>query len=354
MSTSNKKDELDDPIKDDSIKDDPLETSFISNITIDVSASPDSKSRSNRENLSSGRTSANRESLSNAQRAAARTTTLALDPRPYKKRERVYTTIIIILSSVILAQSLLLWLTYFGNNISDKQLVITGAKVNQSLLTELTEAFMARNLGMATLVVPKSERVALAELTQGKAHLVQTTFQLSQEEKKQLTLLTGREVKEILAPKWVLAFYVHKDNPIEELTLTQLQGIFSGEVNNWKVLGGADLAINIQAFQENYFINEFIQKRIINNPQTKVSPKIISISIDNPSNIAYGEVKEALPNNVKLLKIKSNDTEEGKLPVLNGKLNKDYSLAYNTYWYTTDLSKDLADFLRQEIERQDK
>ncbi|MFY9221924.1 MAG: substrate-binding domain-containing protein [Blastocatellia bacterium] len=354
MNTSNKKDKLDDSLKEDSIKDDPLETSFISNITIDVSASPDSKTRSNRENLSSGRTSTNRENLSNAQRAAARTTTLALDPRPYKKRERVYTTIIIILSSVILAQSLLLWIAYFGNSINDKQLIITGAKVNQSLLTELTEAFMAKNLGMATSVIPKSERVALAELTQGKAHLVQTTFQLSQEERKQLTLLTGREVKEIIAPKWILAFYVHKDNLVEELTLTQLQSIFKGEADNWKVFGGADLAINIQAFQDNLFIDEFIQKRIINNTQVKVSPKIIATSIDNPSSIAYGEVKEVLPSNVKLLKIKSSDTEEGKLPILDGKLNKDYSLAYNTYWYTTDLSKDLADFLRQEIEKQDK
>ncbi|MBK7995692.1 MAG: substrate-binding domain-containing protein [Blastocatellia bacterium] len=352
MSTSNKKDKLDDPIKDDSLKDDPLETSFISNITIDVSASPDGKTRSNKENLSSGRTSTNRESLSTAQRASARTTTLALDPRPYKKRERVYTTIIIILSSVILAQALLLWLAYFGNNVNDKQLIITGAKVNQSLLIELTEAFMTKNLGMAISVMPKSERVALAELTQGKAHLVQTTFQLSQEERKQLTLLTGREVKEILAPKWALAFYVHKDNPIDALTLIQLQSIFKGEVNNWQAFGGMDSAIGIQAFYDNHFINEFIQKRIINNPQTKVSPKIISTVIDNPSNIAYGEVKEILPSNVKLLKIKVSDIEEGKLPILEGKLNKDYPLAYNTYWYTTDLSKDLADFLRQEVEKQ--
>ena len=42
-------------------------------------------------------------------------------------------------------------------------------------------------------------------------------------------------------------FITHKDNPVESLTLDQLRGIFSGEITNWKEVGGRDEAI--RAFQ---------------------------------------------------------------------------------------------------------
>lgn len=36
----------------------------------------------------------------------------------------------------------------------------------------------------------------------------------------------------------VLAIVVHEQNPLEDLTLEQLQGIFSGSINNWQDVGG--------------------------------------------------------------------------------------------------------------------
>lgn len=44
-------------------------------------------------------------------------------------------------------------------------------------------------------------------------------------------------------------FFVHKDNPIESLTVEQIQGIYSGEITNWKEVGGTDE--KIVAFQRN-------------------------------------------------------------------------------------------------------
>lgn len=44
-------------------------------------------------------------------------------------------------------------------------------------------------------------------------------------------------------------FFVHKDNPIESLTTEQIKGIYSGEITNWKEVGGEDE--EIVAYQRN-------------------------------------------------------------------------------------------------------
>ena len=43
--------------------------------------------------------------------------------------------------------------------------------------------------------------------------------------------------------------FVHKDNPVENLTTEQIQKIYSGEITNWKDVGGNDE--EIVAFQRN-------------------------------------------------------------------------------------------------------
>ena len=44
-------------------------------------------------------------------------------------------------------------------------------------------------------------------------------------------------------------FFVHKDNPIDSLTTEQIQKIYTGEITNWKQVGGKDE--KIVAFQRN-------------------------------------------------------------------------------------------------------
>lgn len=44
-------------------------------------------------------------------------------------------------------------------------------------------------------------------------------------------------------------FFVHKDNPIENLTTEQIKGIYSGEITNWSQVGGKNE--EIAAFQRN-------------------------------------------------------------------------------------------------------
>ncbi|MBE6148599.1 MAG: hypothetical protein E7167_03820 [Firmicutes bacterium] len=49
--------------------------------------------------------------------------------------------------------------------------------------------------------------------------------------------------------KEAFVFFVHKDNPIDSLTTEEIKKIYSGEIKNWKEVGGNDE--DIVAFQRN-------------------------------------------------------------------------------------------------------
>jgi len=52
-----------------------------------------------------------------------------------------------------------------------------------------------------------------------------------------------RGLKVILIALDGIAVIVHKDNPIDDLEIAQVRGIFTGEISNWQALGGLDKEI---------------------------------------------------------------------------------------------------------------
>ena len=59
----------------------------------------------------------------------------------------------------------------------------------------------------------------------------------------------GTEFEYTEIAKEAFVFFVHKDNPIDSLTTEEIKKIYSGEITNWKEVGGNDE--DIVAFQRN-------------------------------------------------------------------------------------------------------
>lgn len=69
------------------------------------------------------------------------------------------------------------------------------------------------------------------------------------EEQIEKAVSEGTEFEYTEIGKEAFVFFVHKDNPISNLTTEQIKEIYSGEITNWKEVGGADE--KIVAFQRN-------------------------------------------------------------------------------------------------------
>ena len=83
-------------------------------------------------------------------------------------------------------------------------------------------------------------------------------------------------------------FFVHKDNPIENLTTEQIQGIYAGEITNWKQVGGKNE--KIAAFQRNEgsgsqsMLERFMGDKPIMEAPTEMKMDLMSGIIERVSN----------------------------------------------------------------------
>ena len=60
-----------------------------------------------------------------------------------------------------------------------------------------------------------------------------------------------------------LSVYVSADNAVKELSLDQLEGIFTGKIKNWKDVGGADAAITVYSRENSSGTYEFFKEHVL-------------------------------------------------------------------------------------------
>lgn len=120
-------------------------------------------------------------------------------------------------------------------------------KVDGSTVTiPLSEALGAKTMGISIeearqYVVHNKTHQAYLNLITGAADLIFVTSP-SQEE---LQIAKDNKVKMEIIPivSEGFVFLTNSDNPINGLTLAQIQDIYSGKTTNWKQVGGMDVAI---------------------------------------------------------------------------------------------------------------
>ena len=112
----------------------------------------------------------------------------------------------------------------------------------------LAEAFKANFTGTDIKdvnVTHSKTHNAYVNLINGDTDLILVTYPSEDEQK--LAQEKGIELEIVPIVKEAFVFFVNKENPVDNLSLKQIQDIYSGKITNWKQVGGADA--KILAFQ---------------------------------------------------------------------------------------------------------
>jgi phosphate transport system substrate-binding protein len=152
--------------------------------------------------------------------------------------------------------------------------------------------------------------------------------------------LTAEEIRGLVAvPVGVegIVLYVHESNPLSELTVAQLHGIYTGQILNWKQLGGPDQRIFVYGGESTTGIGSFFSETVLRGDDTfgyenRASTKSLLDTIArNPAGIGFASLDFA--PHVKILRIRTSDREPGVDASFTNLRSLKYPLARYVYWY---------------------
>lgn len=185
----------------------------------------------------------------------------------------------------------------------------------------------------------------IASLINGTVDIANASRAIKQEEIDQAKKNGVDPVEHVIA-RDAIAVIVHPDNPVKELTLSQVSRIFRGEINNWKELGGEDRPIVRVSRETNsgthvYFLESVIRLGEKDNKEifaadTLLLPSsegIISEVSDNPNAIGYDGLGYVTPT-VKVLGIAGQMGDPYVLPSAETVNTGTYPIARDLYMYT--------------------
>jgi phosphate transport system substrate-binding protein len=189
--------------------------------------------------------------------------------------------------------------------------------------------------------------VGIAALEKGTIDIANASRNMKPEEIEAARKNTGKTPKEIIVGFDALAIYVHKDNPLNEITLDQIAQIYmeGGSITKWSDLGitipGASgdeiVRVSRQSSSGTY---EFLREHVLKQKDFKLgsrdmngSKEVVELVSSTPTAIGYSGMGYATPA-VKMLKVKKTAGEPAYEPNVANTLAKTYPIARSLQVYT--------------------
>ena len=111
-----------------------------------------------------------------------------------------------------------------------------GSTSMEKVIGALSESFMAANGGVTVNYNPTGSGSGITAVQEGTCDIGLSSRALKDEEK-------AAGLKETILAYDGIAIIVHPDNPVSDLTLEQIAKLYTGEITNWKDVGGNDAEV---------------------------------------------------------------------------------------------------------------
>ena len=111
-----------------------------------------------------------------------------------------------------------------------------GSTSMEKVIGALNESFMAQNGGVTVNYNPTGSGSGITAVQEGTCDIGLSSRALKDEEK-------SAGLKETVLAYDGIAIIVHPDNPVSDLSVEQIAKLYTGEITNWKDVGGNDAEV---------------------------------------------------------------------------------------------------------------
>jgi phosphate transport system substrate-binding protein len=182
------------------------------------------------------------------------------------------------------------------------------------------EHFMKAHPGARIQVTGGGSGTGIASLINGTTDIAMSSRPMQDAEKQQVRRRWPQGPVELAVARDGITFYVHESNPVDSLSLAQLQAIYLGDTRNWKDVGGADAPIIVYSRESSSGTYVFVKDAVLKGqdfteraqtlPGTAAVVNAVSLE---PHGIGYGG--GAYARGVKELKVEGTTLQSGAYPL---------------------------------------
>jgi phosphate transport system substrate-binding protein len=245
--------------------------------------------------------------------------------RAMKKRFKGF----VVLFSVLLLSFVVYYFFFYLEN-TEKTLLIGGSSTVYHYTKALAEAYMEEKGNTKIICESGGSKPGLIAVKNGSIDIASMSRDLEDEEDDAFT-------KNYLIGKDAVGMVVHPSNPVENLTMDQILGIISGEINDWNQVGGEDRPIQVITREPESTtwkgLNEIVLKGadVADSAIVAKSARQMAAAVaGDPEAFGFLALSD-LQNSVKLLKV-------GNVPMSRTTILTDrYPLSRSFYYVVYDL-----------------
>ena len=220
-----------------------------------------------------------------------------------------------------------------------------GSDTIVNLALAWAEAYTAQHPEVSIAVTGGGSGTGIAALINGTVDLANASREMKPKEVSEAEAKGIDPVEHIVA-RDAIAVVVHPDNPVDRLTIPQLAAIFTGEITNWREVGGEDRPIVLLSRESNsgthvYFLEQVVRQadktsEVLFSPDTLLMPSSEGISNEirqNPNAIGYDGLGYVTPDQ-KTVAVSVGEGEPYVEPSVEAVNNATYAIARPLYMYT--------------------
>jgi phosphate transport system substrate-binding protein len=200
------------------------------------------------------------------------------------------------------------------------------------------EEYMKKHKEVTVQVTGGGSGTGISALINGTTDVCEASRAMKDAEKKQLAEKAGGAPVEITTAKDGLSVYVNDSNPINELSMAQLKGIFTGKIPSWKEVGGPDSKIIPYSRENSSGTYVFFKEHVLENadytPRAQAMPgtaAVVNAVSKEKFGIGYGGA--AYAKGIKIIKVKKDPAGAGIAPSETSIHDGSYPLSRPLFFY---------------------
>jgi len=219
-----------------------------------------------------------------------------------------------------------------GNNITMK-----GSDTLVRLGQRWAEEYMEHNPGTTIQVSGGGSGTGIAALLNRTTDVCQASRDMKSKEYK---LAEKKEISPFRVAVALdgIAVFLNEANPVKELTIAQLKGIYTGAVTNWKEVGGPDAQIILYGRENNSGTYVFFKEHVLDKEdyadRTQTLPgtaAVVNAVAKDANGIGYGGL--AWARGVVFAGVKTDDAAAAVLPSAETVSIGSYPISRELYWF---------------------